>query len=145
MGCWQIDVEESEREKTAFITPDDYEFTVMPFGLCNAPATFERMMGNLLKGLKWTICLCYLDDILVFSDDFEDHLRRLQLLLNCLKKSGLCLYTKKCKFGAKTITVLGHEVSENGIRPDPEKIREVRDFATPKSLKEVISFLGLSS
>ncbi|UYV79931.1 K02A2.6-like [Cordylochernes scorpioides] len=100
-GYWQIDVEESDREKTAFITPDGlYEFKVMPFGLCNAPATFERMIDNLLKGLKWTICLCYLDDIIV---------------------------------------------SENGIRPDQEKIRAVRDFATPRSLKEVRSFLVLSS
>ncbi|UYV70456.1 K02A2.6-like [Cordylochernes scorpioides] len=123
-GYWQIDVEESDREKTAFITPDGlYEF----------------------KGLKWTICLCYLDDIIVFSDGFEEHLRRLQLVLNCLKKAGLCLNSKKCKFGAKTITVLGHEVSENGIRPDQEKIRAVRDFATPRSLKEVRSFLGLLS
>ncbi|UYV63130.1 hypothetical protein LAZ67_2003234, partial [Cordylochernes scorpioides] len=79
-GYCQIDVEESDREKTAFITPDGlYEFKVMPFGLCNAPATFERMIDNLLKGLKWTICLCYLDDIIVFSDGFEEHLRRLQL------------------------------------------------------------------
>ncbi|UYV73982.1 K02A2.6-like [Cordylochernes scorpioides] len=145
-GYWQIDVEESDREKTAFITPDGlYEFKVMPFGLCNAPATFERMIDNLLKGLKWTICLCYLDDIIVFSGGFEEHLRRLQLVLNCLKKAGLCLNSKKCKFGAKTITVLGHEVSENGIRPDQEKIRAVRDFATLRSLKEVRSFLGLSS
>ncbi|UYV71576.1 hypothetical protein LAZ67_8003727 [Cordylochernes scorpioides] len=136
-GYWQIDVEESDREKTAFITPDGlYEFKVMPFGLCNAPATFERMIDNLLKGLKWTICLCYLDDIIVFSDGFEEHLRRLQLVLNCLKKAGLCLNSKKCKFGAKTITVLGHEVSENGIRPDQEKIRAVRDYATPRTLNK---------
>ncbi|UYV82146.1 hypothetical protein LAZ67_21001132 [Cordylochernes scorpioides] len=145
-GYWQIDVEDSDREKTAFITPDGlYEFKVMPFGLCNASATFERMIDNLLKGLKWTICLCYLDDIIVFSDDFEEHLRRLQLVLNCLKKARLCLNSKKYKFGAKNITVLGHEVNENGIRPDQEKIRAVRDFATPRSLKEVRSFLGLSS
>ncbi|UYV72881.1 hypothetical protein LAZ67_10001063 [Cordylochernes scorpioides] len=105
-----IDVEESDREKTAFITPDGlYEFKVMPFGLCNAPATFERMMDGLLKGLRWTICLCYFDDIVVFSDDFEEHLRRLQLVLGCLRKAGLCLNPGKCRFGAKTITVLGHK------------------------------------
>ncbi|UYV79479.1 hypothetical protein LAZ67_17002785, partial [Cordylochernes scorpioides] len=145
-GYWQIDVEEADREKTAFITPDGlYEFKVMPFGLCNAPATFERMMDGLLKGLKWTICLCYLDDIVVFSDDFEEHLRRLQLVLGCLRKAGLCLNSGKCRFGAKTITVLGHEVSGDGICLDPEKIRAVRDFPRPNSLKEVRSFLGLSS
>ncbi|UYV77524.1 K02A2.6-like [Cordylochernes scorpioides] len=71
--------------------------------------SYLRTNDNLLKGLKWTICLCYLDDIIVFSDDFEEHLRRLQLVLNCLKKAGLFLNSKKCKFGAKTITVLGHE------------------------------------
>ncbi|UYV77928.1 hypothetical protein LAZ67_15002896 [Cordylochernes scorpioides] len=142
----EIDVEEADREKTAFITPDGlYEFKVMPFGLCNAPATFERMMDGLLKGLKWTICLCYLDDIVVFSDDFEEHLRRLQLVLGCLRKAGLYLNSGKCRFGAKTITVLGHEVSGDGICLDPEKIRAVRDFPRPKSLKEVRSFLGLSS
>ncbi|UYV71998.1 K02A2.6-like [Cordylochernes scorpioides] len=92
-GYWQIDVEESDREKTAFITPD---------GL------YLRTNDNLLKVLKWTIFLCYFDDIIVFSDDFEELLSRLQLVLNCLKKAGLCLNSKKCKFGAKTITVLGH-------------------------------------
>ncbi|UYV74134.1 hypothetical protein LAZ67_11002214 [Cordylochernes scorpioides] len=122
---WQFDIVESDREKTTFITPDGlYEFKVMPFGLCNAPATFERLIDNLLKGLKWTICLFYLDDII---------------------EAGLCLNSKKCKFGAKTIMVLGHKVSENRIRPDQEKIRAVRDFATSRSLKEVRSFLGLSS
>ncbi|UYV81400.1 hypothetical protein LAZ67_20001079 [Cordylochernes scorpioides] len=133
-GYWQIDVEESAREKTAFITPDGlYEFKVMPFGLCNAPATFERMINNLLKGLKWTICLCYLDDIIVFSDDFEEHPRRLQL------KAGLCLNSTECKFGAKTITVLGHEVSKNGICPDQEEIRAAHDFATPSQpLKDLL-------
>ncbi|UYV71047.1 K02A2.6-like, partial [Cordylochernes scorpioides] len=115
---WQIYVEVSDREKTAFITPDGlYEFKVIPFGLCNAPATIERMIDNLLEGLKWTICLCYLVDIIVFSDDFEEHLRRLQLALNCLKKAGLCLNSKKCKFGAKTITVLGHEKDWDRILP----------------------------
>ncbi|UYV79719.1 K02A2.6-like [Cordylochernes scorpioides] len=124
-GYWQIDVEESDREKTAFITPDGlYEFK---------------------KGLRWTICLCYLDDIVVFSNDFEEHLRRLQLVLGCLRKAGLCLNPGKCRFGAKTITVLGHKVSGDGIRLDPEKIRAVRDFPRPKSLKEIRSFLGLSS
>ncbi|GFT71205.1 hypothetical protein TNCV_3002051 [Trichonephila clavipes] len=70
-GYWQIEIDEADREKTAFITPEGlYEFKVMPFGLCNAPATFERMMDNLLRHFKWTMCLCYLDDIIVFSETF---------------------------------------------------------------------------
>ncbi|GFV15924.1 retrovirus-related Pol polyprotein from transposon 297 [Trichonephila clavipes] len=68
----------------------------MPFGLCNAPATFERMMDNLLRHFKWTMCLCYLDDIIVFSETFEDHLIRLRLVLKCLQEAGLKLNSKKC-------------------------------------------------
>lgn len=78
-GYWQVPMAEADRAKTAFITPDGlYEFNVMPFGLCNAPATFERMMDSILRGLKWKTCLCYLDDIVVFSPDFDTHLRRLE-------------------------------------------------------------------
>ncbi|UYV70499.1 K02A2.6-like [Cordylochernes scorpioides] len=79
-GYWQIEVDEKDREKTALITPDGlYEFQVMPFGLCNAPATFERMIDSVLGSLKWNMCLCYLDDIVVYAPTFEEHLRRLQL------------------------------------------------------------------
>ncbi|GFY02713.1 hypothetical protein TNCV_3505931 [Trichonephila clavipes] len=98
-GYWQIEIDEADREKTAFITPEGlYEFKVMPFGLCNAPATFERMMDNLLRNFKWTMCLCYLDDIIVFSETFEDHLIRLRLVLKCLQEAGLKLNSKKCLF-----------------------------------------------
>ncbi|GFT54162.1 retrovirus-related Pol polyprotein from transposon 412 [Trichonephila clavipes] len=94
-GYWQIEIDEADREKTAFITPEGlYEFKVMPFGLCNAPATFERMMDNLLRHFKWTMCLCYLDDIIVFSETFEDHLIQLRLVLKCLQEAGLKLNSK---------------------------------------------------
>ncbi|GFW42501.1 retrovirus-related Pol polyprotein from transposon opus [Trichonephila clavipes] len=103
-GYWQIEIDEADREKTAFITPEGlYEFKVMPFGLCNAPATFERMMDNLLRHFKWTMCLCYLDDIIVFSETFEDHLIRLRLVLKCLQEAGLKLNSKKCLFAAQRI------------------------------------------
>ncbi|GFX81011.1 retrovirus-related Pol polyprotein from transposon opus [Trichonephila clavipes] len=86
-------------KKTAFITPEGlYEFKVMPFGLCNAPATFERMMDNLLRHFKWTMCLCYLDDIIVFSETFEDHLIRLRLVLKMSSEAGLKLNSKKFLF-----------------------------------------------
>ncbi|GFY02759.1 retrovirus-related Pol polyprotein from transposon 17.6 [Trichonephila clavipes] len=96
-GYWQIEIDEADREKTAFITPEGlYEFKVMPFGLCNAPATFERRRDNLLRHVKWTMCLCYLDDIIVFSETFEDHLIRLRLVLKCLQEAGIKLNSKKC-------------------------------------------------
>ncbi|UYV61825.1 hypothetical protein LAZ67_1006734 [Cordylochernes scorpioides] len=112
-GYWQIEVDEKDREKTAFITPDGlYEFQVMPFGLCNAPATFERMIDSkqylknlcgvtlsivynhspqsfimidsVLGSLNWNMCLCYLDGIVVYAPTFEEHLRRLQVVLSCI-------------------------------------------------------------
>ncbi|GFX75995.1 hypothetical protein TNCV_1995491 [Trichonephila clavipes] len=145
-GYWQIEIDEADREKTAFITPEGlYEFKVMPFGLCNAPATFERMMDNLLRHFKWTMCLCYLDDIIVFSETFEDHLIRLRLVLKCLQEAGLKLNLKKCLFAAQEVKILGHLVSSNGVRPDPDKIKAVRNFPTPNNIHYIRSFLGLCS
>lgn len=143
-GYWQIPVSEEDKPKTAFVTPDGlYQFNVMPFGLCNAPATFERMMDTLLRGLTWNICLCYLDDVVVFSTTFDDHLYRLRQVLDCFRNANLQLNSKKCKFGAREIKVLGHLVSIDGIRPDPSKIQAVSEFPVPRNLKDVRAFLGL--
>lgn len=145
-GYWQVPVAECDRPKTAFVTPDGlYEFNVMPFGLCNAPATFERMMDNILRGLKWHICLCYLDDVVVFSSDFATHLTRLHQVLTCLTAAGLQLNLKKCRFGARKLTILGHVVSKDGVSPDPDKLRAVADFPKPTSMKTLRSFIGLCS
>ncbi|UYV77192.1 K02A2.6-like [Cordylochernes scorpioides] len=129
-GYWQIEVDDKDREKTAFITPDGlYEFNVMPFGLCNAPATFERMIDNVLRGLKWDMCLCYLDDIVVYGSTFKEHLTRLY----------------KCHFASRQITILGHVVNEFGTQPDPEKVKAIVHFPKPRNFSETRSFLGLSS
>lgn len=143
-GYWQIPLSDDAKPKTAFITPDGlYQFNVMPFGLCNAPATFERMMDNLLMGFTWNICLCYLDDVVVFSATFDEHIRRLRQVLDCFRAAKLQLNSKKCRFGARQIKVLGHLVSVDGIRPDPDKIQAVSEFPVPKNLKDVRGFLGL--
>ncbi|UYV63096.1 hypothetical protein LAZ67_2003113 [Cordylochernes scorpioides] len=137
-GYWQIEVDEHDREKTAFITPDGlYEFRVMPFGLCNAPATFERMMDTVLKGLKWNICLCYLDDIVVYGPSFEEHLKRLEVVLECLQQSGLNVNHEKCLFGSRQLKILGHVVNENGIHPDPEKVEAILKFPSRKSIPDI--------
>ncbi|GFU12298.1 retrovirus-related Pol polyprotein from transposon 17.6 [Trichonephila clavipes] len=94
----------------------------------------SRMMDNLLRHFKWTMCLCYLDDIIVFSETFEDHLIRLRLVLKCLQEAGLKLNSKKCLFAAQEVKILGHLVSSNGVRPDPDKIKAVRNFPTPKRI-----------
>lgn len=145
-GYWQVPMAEDDKQKTAFSTPDGlFEFNVMPFGLCNAPATFERLMDNVLRGLKWKICLCYLDDVVIFSRTFEEHLSRINTVLNCVANAGLQLNTRKCHFGCTQILILGHVVSPEGIRPDPDKIRAVSDFPPPQNEKNVRSFLGLCS
>lgn len=117
----------------------------MPFGLCNAPATFERMMDTLLRGLHWTPCLCYLDDVVVFASTFEQYLSRLTLVLKCFRKAGLQLNLKKCTFGNTEIQILGHVVSRQGISPDPEKLLAVTHYPRPTRLNNSRSFLGLCS
>lgn len=121
-GYWQIEVDDRDREKTAFITPDGlFEFKVLPFGLCSAPATFQRMMDTVLSGLKWQSCLVYLDDVVVFSETFEQHLHRLRAVLDAIRSAGLSLKPEKCHFGYEELKFLGHVVSCEGISPDPEK------------------------
>lgn len=105
-GYWQIPMSNDDIPKTAFTTPDGlYEFTVMPFGLSNAPATFERMMDTVLRGLRWHTCLCYLDDVIVFSRTFPEHLDRLRAVFDCFLAAGLQLNHKKCHFGCRQISV----------------------------------------
>ncbi|UYV64710.1 K02A2.6-like, partial [Cordylochernes scorpioides] len=145
-GYWQVEVEEQDREKTAFITPDGlYQFNVLPFGLCNGPATFERLMDTVLRTHKWKICLCYLDDVIIFAEDLHSHLNRLKTILECLKTAGLTLNASKCRFAYTKLLILGHVVSNEGIAPDPEKIISIRKFPTPRTVKDVRAFLGLCS
>ncbi|UYV77041.1 K02A2.6-like [Cordylochernes scorpioides] len=145
-GYWQVEVEEQDREKTAFITPDGlYQFNVLPFGLCNGPAILERLMDTVLRTHKWKICLCYLDDVIIFSEDLHSHLNRLKTILECLKTAGLTLNASKCRFAYTELLILGHVVSNEGIAPDPEKIISIRKFPTPRTVKDVRAFLGLCS
>jgi hypothetical protein len=145
-GYWQVEVDEQDRVKTAFITADGlFEFKVMPFGLTNAPATFQRMMDVVLAVLKWKICLVYLDDIVVFAPTVTQHLERLESVLQRIGRAGLKLKLSKCSFLEQSLRVLGFIVSREGLSPDPEKISAVRDFPTPRNVKELQSFLGRCS
>ncbi len=145
-GYWQVGLEPKDREKTAFSVGSGlWQFTVMPFGLCNAPATFERLMESVLRGLSWETCLVYLDDIIVLGRSFEEHLQNLEQVFLRLRAANLKLNCKKCTLFRKQVNYLGHVVSEEGVAVDPEKIRAVRDWPTPKNKHEVRSFLGLST
>ncbi|UYV80221.1 hypothetical protein LAZ67_18002076, partial [Cordylochernes scorpioides] len=145
-GYWQVEIEERDKEKTAFTTAHGlYEFNVMPFGLCNAPATFERNMDNVLGNLRWQICLCYLDDVIIYSSDFPTHIKRLEAVLRCFSESNLKLNAKKCRFAFEELEILVHITNQEGIKPAEYNIKAVRDFPQPKKAKEVQSFLGMCS
>ncbi|UYV74341.1 K02A2.6-like [Cordylochernes scorpioides] len=145
-GYWQVEVEEKDKEKTAFTTAHGlYEFNVMPFGLCNAPATFERNMENMLGNLRWQICLCYLDDVIIYSSDFSTHLKRIEAVLKCFREANLKLNNKKCQFAFEELEILGHITNQHGIKPAEHNIKAIRDFPRPKKIKEIQSFLGMCS
>ena len=145
-GYWQIQLHPKVREKSAFTTHTGlYEFTRMPFGLCNAPATFQRLLQTVLSGLEGKFCFVYIDDILVCSKSFEEHLQHLQEIFERLRKANLTLKPKKCSFLQRQVAYLGHVISSDGISPDPSKIQKVRDYPVPTDVKKVRQFLGLAS
>ena len=143
-GYWQVPLKEEDRQKTAFSTHTGlWEFTVMPFGLCGAPASFQLLMEIMLAGLNWETCLVYLDDIIIFSHAFEEHLSRLESVLSRLRTGGLKLKIKKCTFCASEVKYLGHVVSKDGLCPDESKVSAVQNFSVPQDLTQLRSFLGL--
>ncbi|KAK3743518.1 hypothetical protein QZH41_015906, partial [Actinostola sp. cb2023] len=124
-GYWQVALAPEDREKTAFATGSGglYHFAVMPFGLVNAPATFERFIEKVLAGLPWEVCLAYLDDIIVHADTFEAEIVRLRDVMERLRNAGVKLNPKKCRLFQQSVYFLGHVVSADGISTDPEKNR----------------------
>ena len=145
-GYWQVPVMERDKEKTAFRTSSGklYEFNQAPFGLCNAPATLSRLMDRVLSGLHWETCLFYLDDIIVFSSTWEEHLARLRQVFERLRHADLKLGAEKCAFTAKEVSYLGHRVTEEGLLPDSALLADIREILPPKTATEVRSFLGLA-
>ncbi|KAL5494037.1 hypothetical protein EMCRGX_G015306 [Ephydatia muelleri] len=145
LGLWVLaGGKEDDKEKTAFSTEKGhFEFNVMPFGLTNAPATFQRLMECILAGLTGEQCLIYIDDIIVFSASFPEHLERLTNVFLKLQDAGLKLKSEKCKFVQKAVKYLGHVVSAEGICPDPAKTEVVVSYPVPTSAKEIKQFMGL--
>ena len=145
-GYWQVPIAEQDKEKTAFRTSSGqlFEFNQVPFGLCNAPATFSRLMDRVLAGLHWETCLFYLDDIIVFSSTWEEHLARLREVFERLRQAKLKLGAAKCTFATKEVSYLGHRVTEEGLLPDPSLLAAIRDIPPPTTATEVRSFLGLA-
>ena len=144
-GYWQVGMSVTSQEKTAFVThTGHYEFTVMPFGLCNGPAMFQTLMENVLAGLARDKCLVYLDDILAIGQSLEEHLSNLREVFTRLRRAGLRLKPTKCKLLRKEVEFLGHVVSEHGISADPKKVIAVAEFPQPSDLKALRAFLGMT-
>ena len=144
-GYWHVSMTSEDREKTAFITPGGlFEFLRMPYGLSTAPATFSRAVGIILSGLTYDICLCYFDDVIIFSDTIEQHCERLTSVLQRFRENGLRVKASKCSFGADQVIYLGHCVSSKGVHTDPSKIKAVQDLPPPTDLDKLRSFLGLA-
>jgi len=142
----QVAMEVEDSDKTAFICREgQFKFKTMPFGLCNAGATFQRLMDMVMSGLAFEVCLVYLDDVIVFSSTIDEHFQRLTAVLTRLRDTGLKLKPSKCQLLQKHVAFLGHIVSEDGVSTDPEKVRAITDWPTPASLREVRSFVGLCS
>jgi len=128
-GYWQIGMEESSKSKTAFISREGlFEFNVMPFGLCNGPATFQRAMDTILAEYNWKCAMVYIDDINVYSKTFRDHLDHLRKVLERIRNSGVTLNRQKCNFVKNELPFLGHVINEKGISPDPSTIDKVKNF-----------------
>ena len=117
----------------------------MPFGLANAPSRFQRLIHAVLCGLQYDICLVSLDDIIVFSQTFDDHLKHLNDVFIRRRSTNIRLKPSKCSFGCSEIEYLGHVVSRDGIRPDPSKINAVEELPIPRCPKGIRSFLGLAN
>ena len=142
---WQIPLEETSKEKTAFAVPGRplYQFTRMPFGLCNAAQTMCRLMDRVIPNELRDSVFVFIDDLLVVSIDFETHLAQLEIVAHYLRKANLTINIEKSKFVMKEVKYLGYIVGDGCIKTDPDKIRSIVDFSPPKSVKHVRRFLGM--
>ena len=141
----QIEVAVEDRAKTSFTTLFGlYEFTRMPFGLCNAPATFQRLMQVIFRKQMYQTMLCYLDDILIFSKTIEEHIQRLDEVFEILETNGLKLKRKKCCFLKESVIYLGHMIDKEGVSPDPNKIEVIQKWDIPRNIKELRAFIGFT-
>lgn len=145
-GYNQVPVLEKDRPKTAFCTPFGlFEFNRMPFGLCNAPSTFQRLMQRMFGDQQGQSLLLYLDDIVIYSSSVEQHLQRLEMVLGRLQKEGLKAKLEKCAFFQQEVGYLGHVISSQGVSTDPKKIEAVANWRRPSQVSELRSFLGFAS
>ncbi|CAL8087458.1 unnamed protein product [Orchesella dallaii] len=141
-GFWQVKLRDSDKKFTAFQTRKGlYHYNVMPQGLKNSPATFQRLMNKVLRGLD-AFVFVYQDDILIFSKNFEEHLLHISTVMERLKNANLTIKSDKCQFGRDQVKFLGHMISTKGISRNPEKVKAITELSPPTTRKQLRSFLG---
>ena len=142
---WSIPLAEQDREKTAFSVPrGKFEFNVTPYGLCNAGATYQRMIDITLSGLPSERVLAYMDDIVVYSKSFDEHIESLNKVFGCLRSSSITLKLSKCVFASEHVDFLGFNLSAAGIRPQSRLTEAIDNYQRPNSKKSLKGFLGLA-
>ncbi|KAJ8389511.1 hypothetical protein AAFF_G00119010 [Aldrovandia affinis] len=145
-GYWQVPLDPESKPKTAFCTVrGPWQFRVLSFGLCNAPATFERLMESVLIGIPQEECVVYLDDILAHGSSFQAALQTLRRVLGRIAEAGLKLHPDKCHFMRREVEFLGHKLTGEGISTQEEKIRAIKEWPTPTDKEQLESFVGLAS
>lgn len=157
-GYWQVEMEEKDKEKTALVCHRGlFEFNVLPFGLTGAPPLFQRLTNDIFReepskrgdtrtdGPLNKFVLVYLDDIIVYSANLDEHLQHLKIVFDRLRKANLKMKPSKCKFVVPQVEFLGHIISEQGIKPNADKIRVICDLKVPTTVRGVRSFLGMAS
>ena len=146
---WQIPVRKADRQKTAFACELGlFEWRRMPFGMCNASATFQRAIARALQRIvnrEGSMVMAYIDDIVIATETIEDHMDRLREVFQCLREAGFKMRVSKCDFGKSEIKYLGRVVSADGIKPDPKAVAKLKDWDIPRTKTELQSFLGFAN
>ena len=147
-GYHHIELTEESKSKTAFhapkCNPSHWEYNFMPFGLVGAPRTFQRMMDRVIRGLEYKIALAYLDDIIVFGSTIEECIDNLRTVFQRVRDAGLKLKPSKCSLFQLETNYLGHIISAEGVKTDPKKVEDVKNFGQPRNVKDVQTFMGMT-
>jgi hypothetical protein len=145
-GYWSISLDEESKPKTGFVTMKSvYQFRRLSFGLVNAPMSYQMIMQDVLRNLHWKCCLAYIDDVLVYSPNFQSHIRDLREVFQRIREAKLKLHPKKCQFAASEVRYLGSILSRKGVQIDPEKTKAISEISQPKTVHDIRVFLGCTN
>jgi hypothetical protein len=145
-GYYSLSLTNDSKSKTGFVTQRSvYQFKRLPLGLLNSPMIYQMIIQDVLRNLHWRCALAYIDDVLIYSLGFEQHLKDLRELFECIRKAKLRIHPKKGQFAVREVEYVGHVLSRQGVKVDPDKTAAIAQISTPKSVHDVRSFLGCTN